>query len=115
MKIIFDGKGKAKWIAGDNSGRWQKIKSDAQGTFIRKGTETIYFNQDLIEGKQEKNKGRGDEENKIELSEDNLFIFDAFHETKYFWDKKHGDVAPRDYYYYRNQLQYHKRSFFNKK
>jgi hypothetical protein len=47
-----------------------------------------------------------------DIEEDDQRVFDAYWETKYFWDKKHPG---RDYYSYRSRLSSYPRPFFVRK
>lgn len=102
MKIEFDNN-KARWVEGEKKGRWQKIKSDSNGQFIRKGAEIVYIEAPKKEG--------GDD---IVHEDDAMFFIDAYWKTKPFWDKRHGETAPRDYYFYRNNLAQYSKNFYLK-
>ena len=116
MKVLINGD-KAKWVDGNENGRWQKIKSDDKGHFIRKGTDVVYIDEYI-----NKNDNRHPIEVKakdtpdlIELDSHELKIYHAYWESKHFWDKMFDDVSDRDFYYYRGLCVGMPKSFFLQK
>lgn len=113
MKILIENN-KAKWVDGEENGRWQNIKSDDKGKFIRKGTDIIYIDGHVDEGLTP-SKDVLKEQQPTGLDEHSLKIFHAYWESKPFWEKRFQDVADGDYYYYRGLCAGMSRSYFNKK
>ncbi len=109
MDILIN-EGKAKWVDGDESGRWQEIKTNDKGSFIRKGVEIIYLEANtppLIKPSKEPAPTKKADEHELK-------IFYAYWETKPTWDKIYGKNASSDYYYYRGLCLGMPKSFFNK-
>lgn len=112
MEILIEGK-KAKWVDGEENGRWQNIKTDDKGaTFIRKGVDIIYINNLSTIPEEPKC------DNKIvatnDKTEHELKIYHAYFNTKPVWDKMFNDISDTDYYYYRGLCTGMSKSFFTK-
>lgn len=90
--------GKAKWTDGENSGNWQKIKTNEDGReFITVKGQCHFL-----------------KEENVGLDDYNQKIFDAWWESKYFWDLMHNSEEG-DYYYFRQIATGQTKDFFIKR
>lgn len=104
MEIIFNAdKTKARWQTDGKKGKMQSVKEDGDGKYITVEGSKHYINEYFVENKT------------VELEDDELKIFHAYHETKTFWDKMFDDVGQEDYYHYRSKCTGMPNSFFTKK
>lgn len=108
MEILVE-KDKAKWVDENGCGRWQKIKKDDNGPFIRKGIEIIYINSNVTETPDSAKSKPTD------LNEHDLMIYHAYWKCKSYWDNIFPKMGQSDYYYYRGLSVGMPKSFFNRK
>lgn len=108
MEVLIEND-KAKWVDGNECGRWQKIKNDDNGSFIRKGVEIIYINSNAPKTSDSA------KSKPVDLDEHDLKIYHAYWKCKSYWDNLFPKMGQGDYYYYRGLCVGMPKSFFNRK
>lgn len=112
IEVSYLETGKAKWVSPSKQGRWQDIKEDKGGTFIRKGTDKIYFEIELPPKDKEEDPIIPDED--LEDVEVNKRLYYAYHCSKREWAGKFPNDDADDFYHWRQKVIGMKKSFFIK-